>query len=454
MGRVYFAVPLDGADRVDSLVVPTAMGSSGVIALSTENSGLLQGERSVEVPTECGQPGQDMRGGVESGIVYGGMKTVIQARRLITGTKRIDYPTITVEDGRIAGMEAGDKNGSTETLTQRFFDIHVHGACSHDFMSATLGKVDEVGRFLSQRGVGHYLPTTVTGGMDATLRALETLADAIDLHRHVEGAGAIARPEGVHLEGPFVSHLKRGVHPEASILSPSLAVFDRFQEAARGNIRLMTIAPELPGSLELIRHAVAAGVRVSMGHSNATRAETLAAMEAGATTSTHLFNAMRPLDSREPGIVGTVLTSDAVYAELICDGVHVHPAMVQMWLTMKGKGRAILVTDGMSATGMPDGVYTLGDFPVEVKDGVCLSGKTLAGSVLTMDRAVENVQSFTGTSLDTAVGLASHNPATMLGMGNVVATAVGGPAEFNVFDERGKFTGTLLGGKRTRVQPA
>jgi N-acetylglucosamine-6-phosphate deacetylase len=378
------------------------------------------------------------------------MKTVIQARRLITGTEQIEHPTIKVEDGRIAGIEAGEDHGSTETLTQRFFDVHVHGARSHDFMSASSHEVDEVGRFLSQRGVGHYLATTVTGPIDATLRALETLADAIERHREAgEGSlGAVARPEGIHLEGPFVSHIKRGVHPEASILSPSVEVFDRFQQSARGHIRLMTIAPELPGALELIRHAAASGVRVSLGHSNATRAETLAATEAGATSSTHMFNAMRALDSREPGIAGTVLTSDAVYAELICDGVHVHPAMVQMWLTMKGKDRAILVTDGMSATGMPDGVYMLGDFPVEVKDGVCLAGKTLAGSVLTMDRAVENVQTFTGSTLGTAVGLASHNPATMLGMGHVVTTAVGGAADFNVFDERGRFGGTVLGGRR------
>jgi N-acetylglucosamine-6-phosphate deacetylase len=376
------------------------------------------------------------------------MKTVLQARRLITGTGQIEHPRITVEDGRITGIEAGDDSGSAETLTQRFFDVHVHGARSHDFMSASSHEVDEVGRFLSQRGVGHYLPTTVTGPIDATLRALETLAGVIEWHREAGDLGAVARPEGIHLEGPFVSHIKRGVHPEASILSPSVAVFDRFQQAARGHIRLMTIAPELPGALELIRHAATSGVRVSLGHSNATLAETLAGIEAGATSSTHMFNAMRPLDSREPGIAGTVLTSEAVYAELICDGVHVHPAMVQMWLTMKGKDRAILVTDGMSATGMPDGVYMLGDFPVEVKGGVCLAGKTLAGSVLTMDRAVENVQAFTGSTLGTAVGLASHNPATMLGMGHVVTTAVGGAADFNVFDERGRFAGTVLGGWR------
>lgn len=393
-------------------------------------------------------PGVARRGGRSRGVnpvSFEGMKTVLRARRLLTGTEQIDHPEITVEDGRIAGIEAGEDSGSTETLTQRFFDVHVHGARSHDFMSATLAQVDEVGTFLSERGVGRYLATTVTGPMDATLRALETLADAVDAHGKAEVSGGVARPEGIHLEGPFVSHIKRGVHPEASILSPSVEVFERFQSASRGHIRLMTIAPELPGALELIRHATTAGVRVSLGHSNATREETLAAIQAGATSSTHMFNAMRALESREPGILGTVLDSDDVYAELICDGVHVHPAMVRLWLKMKGRDRAILVTDGMSATGMPDGTYMLGDFPVEVRDGVCLAGKTLAGSVLTMDRAVENAQSFTGSTLETAVRLASRNPAAMLGMatGEIV---VGARADFNVFDG-GKFVVSLVSGR-------
>ena len=231
------------------------------------------------------------------------------------------------------------------------------------------------------------------------MKALEHLADAIEHPRKHASGEPVATPVGIHLEGPFVSHGKRGVHPEVSICEPSVELFDRLQAAARGHIRLMTMAPELPHALELIEHAKGMGVRVSMGHSMATSAETLAAIAAGATSSTHLFNAMRPLDHREPGIVGTILDRDDIYAEAICDGVHLHPAIIRLWLKLKGEERGILVTDGMSATGVPDGTYTLGDFEVVVKDGVCLAGDTLAGSVLTMDRAVANVQKFTGTSL-------------------------------------------------------
>jgi N-acetylglucosamine-6-phosphate deacetylase len=375
------------------------------------------------------------------------MLTKIIARRLITDTGEIEYPVISVEDGQIVRIEAGDANGSTETLTAAFFDIHVHGARSFDLMAADAAGIAEVGRFLVTRGVAHYLPTTVTAPMELTLKSLDKLANAIEHPAAVSSGAPVAVPVGIHLEGPFVSHGKRGVHPEVSIREPSIELFDRLQAAARGHIRLMTLAPELPHALELIEHVTAAGVRVTVGHSMATAEETLAAIAAGATSSTHLFNAMRPVDHREPGIVGTVLDRADIYAEAICDGVHVHPAIVRLWLKMKGEERAILVTDGMSATGMPDGTYTLGDFEVVVKGGVCLSGETLAGSVLTMDRAVANVQKFTGTSLGAAVRLASRNPARMMGMPQLSLMTPGRPANFNVFDAAGDHTGTIFCGR-------
>ena len=377
------------------------------------------------------------------------MTQTLRARRLITSGGEINFPQITVHDGMIYEVVAGEPNPSRETLSAPFFDIHVHGACTHDFMAATAFEIDEVSRFLARHGVGHYLPTTVTGPVELTLRALETLAHSIE--GHDSGGEVQALPVGIHLEGPFVSHAKRGVHPAACIVEPSVALFERFQAAARGQIRLLTMAPELPNALELIEHATRAGVRVSLGHSNASAAQTIAAVGAGATSSTHLFNAMRPLDHREPGIVGTILDRDDVYAEMICDGVHVDPAIVRLWLKVKGEHRAILVTDGMSATGMPDGTYRLGDFPVEVRNGVCLSGQTLAGSVLTMDRAVENLQAFTGSSLATAVRLASRNPAMMLNLPDLDAMAPGQPANFNIYDEAGRRTGGYFRGQRVSV---
>lgn len=375
------------------------------------------------------------------------MLRTFTARRLVTDTGQIEYAIVTVENGNIVSIEEGPANGSTDTLTAAFFDIHVHGARSFDFMAADSAGIAEVGRFLASRGVAYYFPTTVTAPLDLTLRALERLAEAIEHPRKHASGAPVAVPLGIHLEGPFVSHGKRGVHPEVSLLEPSVELFERLQRAARGNIRLMTLAPELPHALELIEHVTRAGVRITMGHSMATSVETLAAIAAGATSSTHLFNAMRPLDHREPGIVGTILDRDDVYAEAICDGVHVHPAIIRLWLKMKGEERGILVTDGIAATGMPDGTYTLGDFEVVVKDGVCLLGETLAGSVLTMDQAVANVQRFTGTSLGTAVRLASRNPARMMGMSHLTQMAPGTPANFNVFDAAGGRTGSIFHGR-------
>jgi N-acetylglucosamine-6-phosphate deacetylase len=376
------------------------------------------------------------------------MQTTLRARRLLTATGSIDYPEISIRDGKIASIQPGHLCDDQHTLTPCFFDIHVHGARSFDFMAASVPEITHVGQFLATHGVGAYLPTTVTGPIDTTLHALERLASAIEAAGTESAPTDAARPVAIHLEGPFVSHSKRGVHPIASILAPSIAVFDRFQAAARGHIRLMTIAPELPGALDLIRHANAQGVRISIGHSDATEAEALAGIAAGAVSATHTFNAMRALSHREPGILGVVLDRDDLYAEAICDGIHVHPSMIRLWLKAKGSGRAILITDGMSATGEPDGEYLLGDLAVELRGGTCLlrGTQTLAGSVLTMDRAVENLQRFTGSPLETAIGLATHNPARMLGLDWVADLAPGSPANFNLFNSAGQRTATILHG--------
>ena len=313
----------------------------------------------------------------------------------------------------------------------------------HDVMEATPEAFTKISRFLATRGVSHFLPTTVTADLDLTLRSLEGMATRIENPTH---EGAI--PLGIHLEGPFVSHAKRGVHPPEHLLAPTIELFDRFQQAARNHIRLLTLAPELPNALDLIRHATARGVKISLGHSNATASETRAAIAAGATTATHTFNAMRPLDHREPGILGVVLDYENLFAELICDGVHVEPELVRLFYKAKGRTRAILITDGMSATGMPDGTYLLGGFKVEVSNGRCLANGVLAGSVLTLDRAVANFSRFTGTGFTEVTELASINPATMLGLEAQLAIAPGQPANFNRYTPDGTLLATILNGRQ------
>lgn len=378
------------------------------------------------------------------------MITTLSAARALTSKGIVENPLLSLEDGYIAAITSRDhaeapantRHFPGATLTPTLFDIHLHGAANHDIMEGTPEALSAVSGFLASRGVGQYLPTTVTAPVDATLHALEGLADII------EGGTASrqARPVGIHLEGPFVSHGKRGVHADELILEPSIAIFDRFYQASRGHIRLMTIAPEVPGAIEVIRHATSKGVRISVGHSTATRAETVAAIEAGAVSATHTFNAMRALDHREPGILGTVLDRDDLFAEIICDGIHVAPELIRLWLKAKGPHRGILVTDGMSATGMPDGTYMLGDFEVTVAHGRATARGVLAGSVLTLDKAIENLKQFTGASLATAIGLASTNPAHMLGL-QAPTLAEGQPASFNLFTEDGKLQATCLNGQ-------
>jgi N-acetylglucosamine-6-phosphate deacetylase len=374
------------------------------------------------------------------------MLQTLTARRLITPQGNLDHPVITIAGGLIQSVETATSSSEDTTLAPAFLDIHTHGAAGHDVMEATPKALSTISRFLATRGVGQFLATTVTAPIDKTLHSLEGIADAIE-SRNPSGAALI----GIHLEGPFISHVKRGVHPPADILPPSIELFDRFQQAARGHIRLMTIAPEVPGAVELIAHAAKLGVRLSMGHSNAIASETMAAIAAGASSATHTFNAMRSLNHREPGIIGTVLDDDQLFAELICDGVHVAPELVRLWLKAKGAEKAILVTDSMSATGMPDGDYTLGTFRVTVADGRCYladdldrGAHTLAGSVLTMDRAVANLQAYTGASLATAIRLSSINPATMLGLDSPLAP--GQPANFNRFTPEGQLKSTILHG--------
>jgi N-acetylglucosamine-6-phosphate deacetylase len=389
-----------------------------------------------------------------------GMRTVITAERLWDGKGLLDHPIVAIEDGRIAYLSTpanGDLPGNTQvldfpgaTLAPAFFDVHIHGAKGHDVMEATPAALDAVGSFLASRGTGSFLATTVTASLDETLRSLAGLAKLI-VQPGQTATGPQAQPIGIHLEGPFLSHTKRGVHPPAYLLEPDIALFDRFFEAAEGHIRLMTLAPELPGAVELAAHATARGVRISVGHSNATAEQTRAVLAAGAASATHTFNAMRPLDHREPGILGTVLTNDALFAELICDGVHTAPEMVKLWWRAKGPDRAILMTDAMSATGMPDGEYLLGGFAVQVANGRAMAGGVLAGSVLTLDRALTNFLEFTGAPLEQALRPLTVNPAAMTGLGEQVGgLAVGLPASLVAVDKAGKLVGSVIAGQQAR----
>jgi N-acetylglucosamine-6-phosphate deacetylase len=387
------------------------------------------------------------------------MKTAFTATRLYTPVEEIQNPLLVVEDGTItdvssrANQEVPGKTKLVDfgdaTLAPGFVDIHMHGGAGLDLMRALPSELPRLGKFLTTHGVTGYFPTTVAAPLDATCAALGRLANAIEtVARPINDEPVQARPLGIHLEGPFLSHKRRGVHPPEYLAAPTIEIFERLWQAARGHVRMLTIAPEIPGAVEVIAEAARRNVCVSIGHSDAEMPVAQDAVKAGARHATHTFNAMRPLDHREPGILGEVLSNDRISADIIVDGIHVDPAVVKLFLRAKGRERAVLITDAISATGMPDGRYQLGPIEVDVKDGKCTSNGSLAGSVLTMDRAVRNVTEFSNWTLRDAVQAATLNPARAVGLAAHHGTlAKGAAADFAVLSPAGAVMKTIVGGR-------
>ena len=384
------------------------------------------------------------------------------AGRLLTSTDAVEHPLVLVDEGRVleisarssrplpAGVSLSDFGDGV--MAPGYVDLHIHGSAGYDVMDDAAEALPAIERLLARHGVTSYFPTTVTAPMDTILRALERLASAIEKRESTNPeAKGRARPLGIHLEGPFISHARRGVHPPENLLAPTLALFEQFWQAARGRIRMMTIAPELEGAPEVIAEAARRGVSVSLGHSDADFAAAERGIAAGARHATHTFNAMRPLDHRtldhrSPGILGAVLTDRRVSADIIADGVHLHPAVVKLFAGAKGPEQTVLITDAISATGMPDGRYRLGSFEVDVCDGKCMSNGKLAGSVLTMDRAVRNLARFAEWDLSQAVAAASRNPARVARIADKGVLAVGVDADFVVLSPAGEVLRTFIGG--------
>jgi N-acetylglucosamine-6-phosphate deacetylase len=282
-----------------------------------------------------------------------------------------------------------------------------------------------------------------------TCRSLEGVAHYIRSHEKSPGNDGPLAAEilGIHLEGPFISNARRGVHPADAIAEPSVEVLGRLLAAADGLVKILTLAPELPGAIRLIESAVAAGVVASIGHTDADYQESRAAIEAGARHAAHTFNAMRPFSHRDPGVIGAILTEPLVTAEIIADGVHVAGPAIQILMGTKGFDTVLLVSDGIAATGMPDGSYRLGNFEVSVRDGVCRNAEgKLAGSTLTLDRALRYVVAL-GVPLLDAVRMATVLPARRLGLaGKKGILAVGADADLVVLTEELRVRGVMTRG--------
>jgi N-acetylglucosamine-6-phosphate deacetylase len=349
---------------------------------------------------------------------------LIHAGRALTPTAEVSDAGILIREDVIEAIGprssmtlpagAQEIRAADKTAIPGFIDVHIHGAGGRDVMEGTAAALQIITRKVSEHGTTSLLATTVTADADQTVRSVEGIAGYIAQQHETDEPRAEVL--GIHFEGPFISKQRRGVHPSAQIQLPSAETLSRFLKAAAGNARILTIAPELLGAAPCIDAAREAGLVVSMGHTDATYEQARAAMARGARSATHVFNAMRPFSHRDPGVIGAVLTSPDVNAELIADGVHVEEAAMKLLLLAKGAAHVTLVSDGLSATGMPDGKYMLGGFEVTVSGGVCRNADgVLAGSTLTLDRALRNIVAL-GISLPDAVRMLTLNPATLLGI--------------------------------------
>ena len=332
---------------------------------------------------------------------------------------------------------------SRHLLAPGFIDVHIHGALGRDVMEGTAEALEAISGFLAAHGTTSFLATTVTASPIATLQAVEALGRQVD--RPLPGA----RMLGLHLEGPFINPEKRGAHSAEHIRRPSTLILEQLLARSGNRIKLITLAPEVEGGLDLIRFARSRAVVVSLGHSNATLEETMAAIDLGAGNATHLFNAMRGFGHRDPGILGAVLTTPRIWAELIADGVHVSPAAVDLCLRCKGAGRMILISDAVSATGMPEGRYRLADTEITLSDGICRTADgTLAGSILTQDQALRNMVRWSGLPVQTVLGMLTRNPAQSLGIAAGKGTlAAGHDADMVLLDRNLQVHTTIVQGE-------
>jgi N-acetylglucosamine-6-phosphate deacetylase len=327
-----------------------------------------------------------------------------------------------------------------------YIDAHIHGGNGYDFASGNLQEIQSILTWLAATGVTGVLPTIATAPLDQQIRAIQTLREA---SLSSEKGAAIL---GIHLEGPFINPQKRGAQPEKDIRQPSLDEMKQLVEAGAGLVKIVTLAPELPGAVEIIDDLINQQILVSVGHTQATYDEVTQAAQRGLNRATHLFNGMAPLHHRQPGVVGAVLNRDDIYAELILDGIHLHPATATLVLRAKGLDRTVLITDAIAATGAGDGTYFgFGGQKITVKNGSpLLDSGVLAGSTLTMDQAVRNAVRLLGLTFEQAIKLATQTAAESLGFETQTTKGVISPgkdADLIILDDNLNVLLTMVAGE-------
>jgi len=329
---------------------------------------------------------------------------IVEKGRIKEIVNREELSTATLTGAEV--IEAKDK-----FITPGYIDIHVHGGGGSDVMDGDYEAINQIAITHSHFGTTSFLPTTMTMNKDKIIRSLRSICEAVK--KGTAGAEIL----GIHMEGPYINSEKKGAQREEDIKKVSLEEFLEFNQASGNLIRLVTIAPEMPGAIDFIKYLDKQKIIISVGHSNATYAQVQAGIQAGLSHVTHTFNAMRGLHHREPGVVGAALTSPELTVEVIADGIHIHPVVIKILIKARENEKIVLITDAMRAAGLKEGTYDLGGQEVTVNKGQArLKDGTLAGSVLTMDKAVKNMVSKVGVSLAKAIQMASFNPAKSIGI--------------------------------------
>jgi len=333
-----------------------------------------------------------------------GKAIIIEKGKIIEIVNKEELKTATLTGAEI--IEGKDK-----FIAPGYIDIHVHGGGGSDVMDGNYEAINQIAIAHSRFATTAFLPTTMTMDKNKIIESLRSIYEA-----KLRGTGG-AEILGVNLEGPYINPEKKGAQREIDIRKPSIKEFVEFNKASGNLIRLVTIAPEMPGAIELIKYLHKQGIIASIGHSNATYIQTQAGIKAGLSHVTHTFNAMRGLHHREPGVVGAALTSPELTVEVIADGIHIHPIVLKILTKIKDGEKIVLITDAMRAAGLKEGTYDLGGQEVIVTKGQArLKDGTLAGSVLTMDKAVKNMVNKVGIQLPKAIQMASFNPAKSIGI--------------------------------------
>jgi N-acetylglucosamine-6-phosphate deacetylase len=360
------------------------------------------------------------------------MVTILRADTVVTPQGPLGDRDVILDDGLVVDIAARRPSSPGDELIEvpegsivpGLVDIHVHGGDGHDTLDATPEAIGRMGRFMARHGVTSYLATTITAPREVIDAAVANAAAV--MAAAVGGDPTGARLRGVHLEGPYLAAAQAGAQPLESLRAPVPAEYAGW--FASGVVKRITVAPELDGMDRLLREAGAADVRVSIGHTEATSDTTRWAVEHGAHECTHLFSGMPGLHHRQPGVLSTCLADDRIVAEMIVDGVHIHPEIVRLLVQIKGPERLALVTDAIRAAGLGDGTYVLGGTRVEVRDGVTRRPHDggLAGSTLTLDRALRNVMRYAGLTLAEALPMATTVPARVMGWESHTGTVEAG----------------------------